>query len=201
MGGKVIRRGAEAIIFLASFEGRQAVVKERVKKGYRIPRLDESLRKARTRMEAGILIKAIRAGISVPKVISSSDFSIVMERIEGPLVREIINEKNAESLGRQAGTEISRLHSFGLIHGDLTASNMIVSNGIRLIDFGLAKASSRVEDKASDIFVLYETMRASKPSIFPLFWKGFAGAYASGKDAVLRQLEKVERRRRYKPQD
>ena len=61
---EVIAKGAEAVITL---EG-DSVRKERVKKSYRIKELDDRIRKQRTSLEASLLDKARRAGISVPLV-------------------------------------------------------------------------------------------------------------------------------------
>ena len=54
MGQKIIQRGAEAEIILS---GNQ-IIKNRIKKSYRIPELDEKIRKLRTRSEAKLLEKA-----------------------------------------------------------------------------------------------------------------------------------------------
>lgn len=52
------------------------------------------------------------------------------------------------------GDLIKRLHGIGIIHGDLTTSNMIYQNGeIYLIDFGLGALTATVEDKAVDLYL------------------------------------------------
>ncbi len=197
----ILKRGAEAVIYLDFHEDKKISVKERVRKGYRIPSLDISLRKNRTKKEANLLVKARRAGISVPEILSTSDFTLKMEYIEGRPLKHIINKMNAEEMGRQTGAEVAKLHAVNIIHGDLTSSNIIWKRRMHLIDFGLAKASPRIEDKASDIFVFYETMNASQPSLFHPLWKGFLEGYKSGqKDAIMRQLAKIGMRRRYRQQ-
>jgi tRNA A-37 threonylcarbamoyl transferase component Bud32 len=45
---KVLYRGAESLIYLDEFEGETVVVKERLKKSYRIEQIDSKLRKYRT---------------------------------------------------------------------------------------------------------------------------------------------------------
>ena len=52
---------------------------------------------------------------------------------------------------------MARLHDGGLVHGDLTTSNMILRDGdgvLVLIDFGLAANATLAEDKAVDLYVL-----------------------------------------------
>ncbi len=197
----ILKRGAEAVIYFDFHEGKKIAVKERVKKSYRIPSLDISLRKIRTKKEANLLIKARRAGISVPEILSTSDLSLKMEYIEGRPLKDILSKANAEDMGRQTGAEVAKMHAVNIIHGDLTSSNIIWKRRVHLIDFGLAKASPRIEDKASDIFVFYETMNASQPSLFHSLWKGFLEGYKNEqKDAIMRQLAKIEMRRRYRQQ-
>jgi serine/threonine protein kinase len=62
------------------------------------------------------------------------------------------------------GEAIGKLHAGGIMHGDLTTSNILTkanidgtnldNNGLYLIDFGLSYISSNLEDKAVDLFVL-----------------------------------------------
>jgi len=40
---KVIQRGAEAVLYLQDFEGETVLVKERIKKGYRLAELDKKI--------------------------------------------------------------------------------------------------------------------------------------------------------------
>ena len=48
----LLKRGAEAELYLDTWYGRKVVVKRRVKKGYRIRELDEEIRSYRTSHEA-----------------------------------------------------------------------------------------------------------------------------------------------------
>ena len=65
---KLIAQGAEAKIF----KKKDSVLKDRIKKSYRLPQIDIKLRKSRTRSEAKILRKASGI-INVPKVIRVDD--------------------------------------------------------------------------------------------------------------------------------
>mgnify|MGYP001607177659 CR=1 FL=1 len=76
---QLIARGAEAVIYLK--DGK--LVKERVKKGYRLEEIDEALRKRRTRSEAKLLREARRAGADTPQITSEGAFTIEMDFING----------------------------------------------------------------------------------------------------------------------
>ena len=83
---KEIARGAEAVLF----EDKDSIVKHRIKKAYRLPELDDELRRQRTRREANLLKKL---SIPHPKLIySDNKEKIVMEKIVGDKVRDVLDE-------------------------------------------------------------------------------------------------------------
>jgi len=197
----ILHRGAEALIILEKGN----VVKRRIKKSYRLPQLDEKIRRQRTSLESKSLIKARRFGISVPRVMEIKECDIIMEWIDGDRVKDILDDlrKNKrESLYEQIGEVVAALHLAGIMHGDLTTSNMMVKDdALTIIDFGLAKNSSRVEDQAVDLFLLYEALKAGHFSLLDEAWKGIMKAYKrnySNAKQVLEQMEKIKQRRRYK---
>jgi len=99
------------------------------------------------------------------------------------------------------GTNIAYLHSTEIIHGDLTTSNAMVSNGeLYVIDFGLSFRSQRLEDKAVDIHLLKQVLNSSHPEVAERAWQKFVEGYSEYEksDEVLEQLEDVEKRGRYK---
>src|SRR5918912_818824 len=59
---------------------------------------------------------------------------IIMEFIQGTNVKEIISSQLCCKIGFYSAL----LHDNNIIHGDLTASNFILSEKIVLIDFGLS---------------------------------------------------------------
>jgi TP53 regulating kinase-like protein len=198
---KIIQRGAEAILYLRGEE----LVKERVAKGYRIPELDLKIRKQRTRGEAKLMERARGGGVSVPRARIEDDFRLVMEHVKGERLKESLNSMNAEERKRSCammGEAIAKLHAGGVIHGDLTTSNMILSGGrLFLIDFGLGKFSDKTEDQAVDLFLLYEALKSTHFAFLEECWESVAAAYAKhfplAKD-VLSRMEKIKKRRRYK---
>ena len=122
MTQKTIAQAAEAIII----QERNKIIKRRIKKGYRLPELDEKLRKLRTRSEARLIEKA---PINVPKIlkVDEQNKEITMEFINGKKLSENLdNLSNKEEVMQIIGQETAKLHDANIIHGDLTTSNMIL---------------------------------------------------------------------------
>lgn len=193
---KELKLGAEARLILRD----NIVIKERIKKSYRLPQLDRELRKARTAAEANLLHKAARAQVSVPKLLKADkeNSTIEMEFIDGTLLDKIIDE----ALAKEVGREIALMHDNSIIHGDLTTSNIIVRAGkVYFIDFGLGEISDSVEKKAVDLHVLKEAINANHPDKAEKLFKAILGSYkkhsAKSKE-VLERLANVEKRGRYK---
>jgi TP53 regulating kinase and related kinases len=191
---KKLFQGAEAVISEKDGE----IIKERPVKGYRIKEIDDTLRKRRTRAEAKILREAKRCGINVPSVIEETDNIIKMEKIQGEKVRDVLDE----ALGSLIGSSLAKLHENGIIHGDFTTSNMILSGqDLYIIDFGLSVFSDKDEDKANDIYLLKENLTASHTKITEAVWKAFLKNYKAGyegSEKAIKVLSRIETRRRYK---
>ncbi len=186
---KLIKEGAEAKIYLE----KNKIIKDRIRKSYRIKEIDASLRKSRTKTEERLLRRAKRNSINVPKVIDLKDCVIEMEYVDGTKVSEMSETKIFQKIGK----EISQMHNSNIVHGDLTTSNMIFKNNqIYLIDFGLGTYSEKIEDKAVDLHVLKECLTSKHFDISRKAWKEFLKSYKN-KD-VLKRLEKVENRGKYK---
>ncbi len=199
---KIIAQGAEAILIKRS----NKLIKKRIKKQYRHPELDYMLRFYRTRREAKILQRAIKH-IAVPKVLKVNEDNgiIEMKYITGKKLSEWLDKldaKTQQDCCKQIGKNIAMLHKVGIIHNDLTTSNMILSKGkVYFIDFGLAFHSDRVEDKAVDLHLLWQALNSKHFSNANKFFSTILQAYKQHYDkanAVLKQLEKVEARGRYK---
>jgi Kae1-associated kinase Bud32 len=123
---KILDRGAEATISKSA----STVLKKRIKKSYRHPTLDEKIRKLRTRKEAKLLEKASQI-IPTPKLISSNEKTkeIQMQYLAGKkLSQHLSSLPNYKTICKQIGSSIAKLHNAGIIHGDLTTSNMILSS-------------------------------------------------------------------------
>ncbi|KAF1759586.1 hypothetical protein GCK72_016053 [Caenorhabditis remanei] len=171
----VIYQGAEGKITKCLYLGREAVVKERFSKGYRHPTLDTRLNKARTKQEVRGMWKARELGIITPTVyfIDSEKNQLIMEYIRGPTAKWWISQLKPEEFdqkmdefGRILGEILGKLHRGGLIHGDLTTSNMILKEGcmekLALIDFGL---SQQGKDPGSSYSKTLGSLRSRDPEI------------------------------------
>lgn len=201
MTPKILARGAEAIIT----KQKNQIIKLRLPKGYRHPVLDEKLRKLRTRAEYKLLEKA-NLIINSARTISlnEQDKEITIEYLSGAKLADCLDNQKP-TISNQIGSSIAKLHDSGIIHGDLTTSNMILAKNkkVYFIDFGLGFHSQKAEDKAVDIHVLKEALEARHPKVWEKVWKNILKAYTKTSpqsQIVLKQLERVERRGRYKAQ-
>jgi TP53 regulating kinase and related kinases len=200
MTTKIIAQGAEAKILLSN----NFIIKDRIKKSYRIPELDNKIRKQRTKAETKLLLKASEI-INAPKPFFNPLFyQIKMPFIDGKKLSEHLNSfnlKKQKEICLQIGKDISKLHDTEIIHGDLTTSNMIlVKDKIFFIDFGLGFISQKLEDKAVDLHLLKQALEAKHFKNWEVLLKEIEKGYKSSKDAtkVLEKLKAVERRGRYK---
>lgn len=204
----IIRKGAEAHLFLKTLLSRVVVVKERKPKPYRVKDLDVSLRKQRVFREARLLHSAKKVGVPTPTVylIDPESTSIIMDRIEGATLSDLIRERKLSreeltELLRKVGVLIGRLHKGGIVHGDLTTSNMIVSDGkIFLIDFGLGDFSKNIEDLGVDLHLMKRAMESSHYDVFEEGFNAVLEGYREafeGADEVIEKMFEIERRGRY----
>lgn len=197
MTQKLIAQGAEAHVF----KGKNWIIKERKAKSYRLPEIDNRLRTQRTKKEVKLLEKASLI-INVPKIANATIDTIVMEEIKGKkLALSLGKLKNKLSIAKQIGESIAKIHDAGIIHGDLTTSNMIYAkNKLYLIDFGLGFESSNVEHKAVDLHVLKEALEARHHSCAKTVFSAILQGYKISKNSawVIKRLEAVEKRGRYK---
>ncbi|ESZ91099.1 hypothetical protein SBOR_8499 [Sclerotinia borealis F-4128] len=221
-------------------------LKWRPSKPYRHPILDARLTKARILAEARVLVKCRRESVVVPAVyaVDEGRGCLMMEWIEGEVVRIRLNEwlgrrkereremgvggnalvtgeeegcEGAVELMRMIGQAVGRMHGVGVVHGDLTTSNLMLrpiqlngekgmENGrelegeIVIIDFGLASQSTADEDRAVDLYVLERAFGSTHPRAEGLF-KEVLDAYGTsykGAQVVLKKLEEVRMRGRKK---
>jgi len=201
MPSQIIQQGAEAIILK---EG-DNIIKRRIKKSYRIKELDEKIRRQRTRSESKLLEKASKI-ISIPKITKMDDkqMEIFMEFIQGKKLSEELNSfplKEQKKICFQIGESIAKLHDKDIIHGDLTTSNTILKEKkVYFIDFGLGFNSHRIEDKAVDLHLIKQALEAKHFKDWETLFQSIKEGYNHSKDSkkTLEQLEKVEKRGRYK---
>jgi len=201
---EILRQGAESIIYLDTFDNQRVLVKERIPKKYRIKEIDEKLRKERTKKEVKLLTEARKFGVETPPLLDVSETKIVMQFIDGKTVKEIFysaKENEVEKISKQIGKIVGLLHSNGIIHGDLTTSNMILKDGeIFVIDFGLGEFSKKIEDQGVDLNLLEEAVKATHFKLYQLIWKNIIEAYKKeykSANEVLLKVKEIEKRARY----
>jgi len=204
-----LHRGAEADLFLSQLPPWRVVVKRRVRKAYRHEQLDANIRKERTIKESSAIRDAKIAGARLPSILGLDleRSSIIMTFIDGSLARDIIDSmSNArrhallEELGRQVGY----LHQGGVVHGDLTTSNIIVPDDGKpfLLDFGMAGKSTDREDHGTDLHLLQRSLMATHALDPPSSLKRIAKGYREvvGEEMArsrLRKAAEIARRGRY----
>ncbi|MGD2248617.1 MAG: KEOPS complex kinase/ATPase Bud32 [Candidatus Methanofastidiosia archaeon] len=199
----LIRKGAEADLYLAEFEDiyfpwnkEKILIKKRVSKGYRIPELDFELRLKRTLHEAKLLHEA-KKYVNTPFVyeVNKKECTIVMQYIEGFRAKENLNTEIAFKIG----LNISRLHTGGIIHGDITTSNIIVkSNQIYFIDFGLGEFTKEIEAQAVDLHLLKQTLKSTHHEHWKTLWSTILKGYQKVNfDQIIDRISDIEKRGRY----
>lgn len=200
--------GAEAILVKDNWLGFNVIKKIRIPKKYRIPQIDQELRNSRTISESRLIIEAKKIGVRTPYVyeIDIPNTTIIMEEIEGELVKKILKQqiaiKEKQELVNEIGQQVGKLHSNDIIHGDLTTSNIMsdTEKKITFIDFGLGKISKAIEDKAVDILLMKKCFMSTHTEISKELFESFQmGYYITMKNAksVLRRAVKVEARGRH----
>ncbi len=190
----LIAKGAESNIVKSEYLGENAVLKDRIAKGYRISEIDNKIRKARCKLEARLLSDAKRAGVVTPVLydVNLEDKSILMEEIDGVVVKDIIDE----DLAFRIGENISRLHSADIIHGDITTSNiMLRDDQLVFIDFGLGRHSTLDEDKAVDLLVLKKSLQSIDYNLAVKYFDCVLRGY--GNESIINTISDIESRGRY----
>ncbi len=194
-----IARGAEAYIYKGKFLGTPCVVKMRVSKSYRHPKLDRVIIRNRTVKEARIMITAKKSGINVPSIlfIEPRIGILVMEYVEGELLRNLLPKLSESELARYVvtlGRYAALLHKQGICHGDLTTSNVVVGDEeIYLIDFGLADYTSELEDFGVDVHLFLRSIESTAWSRAQFAYEKFLQGYAEilGREFAEKIREKV----------
>ncbi|EFY98502.1 Mn2+-dependent serine/threonine protein kinase [Metarhizium robertsii] len=223
----LITQGAEGRLYKTTYlrPDVPCALKYRPPKPWRHPILDQRLTKHRILSEARILAKCRRDGVRVPAVyaIDESAGWLMLEWIQGTPVRVNINERlgnrtvgiendaRLKDLMRRIGVAIGNMHKIGIVHGDLTTSNMMLrppsdsaeqvdalSGEIVIIDLGLASGSIHEEDRAVDLYVLERAFGSTHPRAECLFGElldAYRGCFKQAA-TVLRKLEDVRMRGR-----
>lgn len=205
----LIKKGAEANLYLEQWQDRKVIMKRRPPKAYRQPQLDLNIRTQRTLHEPSLIHRAKEAGVPTPTIymIDLPDANIIMEYVEGKQVKQVLNDMPQEERLRlcdHIGSLIGYLHKNGIIHGDLTTSNMILTSvgKIFFVDFGLGEYSSEVETRGVDLHLMKRTLQSTHHKYAKECFGAVIAGYMDtvGKQAanmVLEKIKEIERRGRY----
>lgn len=205
----LVKKGAEASLFSEDWYGRKVIMKRRLPKAYRLSELDSKIRMRRTLREPMLIHRAKEAGVPTPTIfmVETANANIVMQFIEGKQVKQILNDlSQAErrDLCRHIGILIGRLHNHGIIHGDLTTSNMILTsqNRVFFVDFGLGERSEELEVRGVDLHLMKRALQSTHhqyvKECFQAIMEGYRKTVGEEitKD-VIEKIGEIEKRGRY----
>lgn len=203
-----IAKGAEADLHLIEdWNGKKVVIKTRKPKRYRHQDLDRELRRYRTIHEADIIHRAKMHGVPTPLLyqVDPENAHIVMEYVEGMRVRDLVDDltrTEREQLFYTIGLMSGRLHKSGIIHGDLTTSNIIKTEEHPVfIDFGLAEISTEVEKRGVDLNLMRRMLTSThyrySEELLESYASGYSEAMGDEAEEALIRMEEVAQRGRY----
>ncbi len=205
----LVKKGAEASLYLVDWHDRKVIMKKRLPKKYRAPKLDEQIKTYRTVHEPQLIHEAKKAGVPTPTIflVDVENATIIMEFIEGKQVKKLLAELSVN--GRQdlcfkIGELIGRLHRHGIVHGDLTTSNMIHDSEGRifLVDFGLGEKTRELEARGVDLHLMKRALQSTHfrfaEECFKAVFEGYSKVLGrENSKKVLHKIREIERRGRY----
>ncbi|MCW4033755.1 MAG: KEOPS complex kinase/ATPase Bud32 [Candidatus Bathyarchaeota archaeon] len=206
----LLAKGAEASLYLETWHGRKVIMKKRHPKKYRIPELEDMIRSQRTVHEPNIMHKAKEAGVPTPTIfmVDVAEGTVIMEFVEGKQVKEVLLNEDSSEMRRTLcfviGLMIGKMHQNGIIHGDLTTSNMILTpyGKVVFVDFGLSERSIDLEAKGVDIHLLkralYSTHYMHAKQCFDAVMQGYGETVGRDEaNQVFQKIKEIEKRGRY----
>lgn len=204
-------------IYLTTYQSKECVLKERVKKSYRISEIDILINKKRTKSEIHIMETINNSNlVHSPKLLYGDikEYKIYMEYLSNCVnlkdyIDDLIQVNKIEDIKiilKDLGFIIAEVHNLKIIHGDLTTSNFMIDKSdiskIYILDFGLSFVSESVENRAVDLYVIEKTFICSHNKISELF-NILLNSYSDNitekkKGEVIKKLDQVRMRGRKK---
>jgi TP53 regulating kinase-like protein len=209
----LIKKGAEASLYLEEWHNHKVIMKRRLPKRYRLPEIDMEIRSQRTVQEPESIHRAKEAGVPTPTVfmVDVVEANIIMEFIDGKQVKQVLDSLSSEErrgLCRYIGGLIGRLHSHGIIHGDLTTSNMILTPERRVVfvDFGLSELSTELEARGVDLHLMKRAFQSTHyrhaEESFEAVMEGYVEVIGEElTEHILEKIREIEGRGRYVSRD
>lgn len=205
---ELFHRGAEADLFTSQLASWKVVVKKRIRKHYRDQNLDSMIRRQRTITESSLMHESRLSGVRTPSLFSIDldNTTIVMMFIPGSLARDSLDTMNKEeriAVFTALGEQVGLMHRSGIVHGDLTTSNLMISEDVPyILDFGMAHRSIQTEDRAVDLHLMQRSITTSHKANATIcttsLHKGYRRAMGetTGR-SVIRKAAEIARRGRY----
>jgi len=130
-----------------------------------------------------------------------------MEYVQGNRLKDVLDileSSQLKELSTRLGTQIGSLHKAGIVHGDLTTSNMILTPNqkICLLDFGLGEHSTTLETRGVDLHIFRTILMSTHHSKARDLLQGEIVGYRKelGRveaDKVLGRADEIGKRGRY----
>ncbi|MEM2214178.1 MAG: Kae1-associated kinase Bud32 [Candidatus Nezhaarchaeales archaeon] len=204
--GKIIKKGAEAELYLIDFLGIPAILKKRIPKPYRAKELDAHIRRMRTSHEVTMMFHARVCGVPVPAIydVDPDEGVIIMEYIPGPTLKEMtLKDYEVSSIFKLVGFYVGKMHLNNIVHGDLTTANIIVPEPEKpfFVDFGLAERTGELEAIGTDVHLMLRALESTHYSkvkeLFNAFLRGYREIMGGKVENVLKKVQEIRRRGRY----
>ena len=143
-------------------------------------------------------------GIITPLVyfVDEKKCKIYLQFIQGKLIRDLPAKQIVKTC-KEIGKIVGILHKNGVMHGDLTTSNFILSRkGLVILDFGLSQKTDKIDDFAIDLRLFKEVLNSAHASVVDNAWTSFIQGYQKilGKnmtEKIINQVLIIEKRGRY----
>ena len=208
LDGTPIAIGAESTITMVELWGQSFALKSRPSKPYLIPDIDQMLRSSRTSRECKGLTLARSLGIPTPTIhsVDLSDYSILMDYISGQQLKQVagtLSKSHLRNLCHKFGEAIALLHRGGMVHGDPTTSNLIVTPNDRIwiIDFGLSEMNATVEMKGVDLHLIKRALETThwdlQDEMLMSTLDGYTDTLGEDAEPVISRMEEIRERGRY----
>ena len=190
--------GGESFISRQEIFGLDAIVKERMRREYRIKEIDIKINNSRMKRELSILSALRKTGIMTPLIYFADydKFRIYMQYIEGKKLSTVLNEERAREILVNVGRMVGRMHEARISHGDLTPGNIIVADDVYVIDPSMGEINAEIENMGVDIHLMKESLKSLGYShLFRYFLLGYSEFKGSGE--IIEKVREIEDRRRY----
>lgn len=153
--------------------------------------------------------EAKAAGVPTPLIylVDVQNAAIIMEYVDGKQIKQLmdeVTERERRQLCFRIGRLIGLLHNHGMVHGDLTTSNMILGSGDNMyfVDFGLGEKTVELEARAVDLHLMKRALQSthfeSADRCMPKVVEGYASIVGiESCKKIVEKIRSIERRGRY----